>query len=78
MATRKNTAPKARISRSYDLTEIRLRLNEARDVLECAYAVLEDGEPGKEAACFDVGLKMLGDAYSELDEAFTAMSQHDG
>lgn len=78
MATRKNTAPKTRISRSYDLTEILGRLSEARDILECAYAVLEDGDPGKEAACFTVGLQMLGSAYSELDEAFTAMAQSDG
>lgn len=73
MATPKNTAPKARISRSYDLSEILGRLSEARDILECAYAVLEDGDPGKEATCLELGLKMLGDVYSELDRAFTGI-----
>ena len=71
MAVRKNNAPKARASHSHDLGEILHKLSEARDILDCAYLVLEDGEPGKEATCFRVGLEILGAAYDELDEVST-------
>lgn len=69
MATGKNSAAKARAPRSLDLGEILHKLSEARDVLDCAYLALEDGEPGKEATCFRVGLEMLGVAHDQLDTA---------
>lgn len=77
MATRKNTASKARVSRPINLSEIQLKISEAWDVLECAYVALEDGEPGKESACFRHGLDMLGAAYSELDKALSAKAHGD-
>lgn len=75
MATGKNSAPKARAPRSLDLGEILHKLSEARDILDCAYLALEDGEPGKEATCFRIGLEMLGTAHDELDETLTRMAQ---
>lgn len=71
MATGKNSAAKARAPRSLDLGEILHKLSEARDILDCAYLALEDGDPGKEATCFRVGLDMLGAAHDQLDEVLS-------
>lgn len=77
MATRKNTASKARVSHPADVGEVLLKINEAWDILECAYVALEDGEPGKESACFRHGLDMLGAAYRELDKALSSQAHGD-
>lgn len=71
MATPKDTSPKASVSLSHDLHEILGRIGEALAVMECPYVVLEDGDPGNEAACFRQGLDMLEAAYTALDKALT-------
>jgi len=69
MATRKNTAPQKRRTR-IDLSDLLGQFSDARAVLECAYVVLEDGNPGNESVCLKIGLEMLRTAYNDLDRAF--------
>lgn len=70
MATRKNTAPRRRRTR-LDLIDLLGQFSDARALLECAYVVLEEGDPGNESVCLKVGLEMLRTACGDLDRAIT-------
>jgi hypothetical protein len=77
MATRKNTAPKARVSRSVDLSEILGQFSDSRAILECAYTVLDCNAAGNEAVCLRHGLDMLSAAYNDLDKAIMVIGDGD-
>jgi hypothetical protein len=70
VATRKNTAPKARPA-SADVSVILDRFSDARCVLLCAVRSLEANhdEACDEAVCLRHGLDLLASIYDDLDLA---------
>lgn len=69
MATRKDTAPKARAARP-DLSLILGKFCEALAVMECALNTLDDSDvDGPEPFVLRLSFDMLNAAYSQLDKA---------
>jgi hypothetical protein len=77
VAATKNTAPKARVSHSVDLSDILGQFSDSRAVIECAYTALDCNSGGDEAVCLRHGLDMLQRAYNSLDTAIRVIGDTD-